>query len=176
MRPFDQSPNSGVRSYAFLFICQQGELEVKSLLLAASLKRFLRCEHELIAAIPTPAEQWGAPGELTRKLLQEMGVRLVSIHNDIKPVYPLGNKIFCLRVPTAADKLVFIDSDILCLREFHDEPRFAIPFNAKPADLATFSSAVKPWRAVYKAARVAMPTLRMPMTVSGEYGPPYFNS
>lgn len=33
---------SKVRSYAFVFVCQAGVLENKALLLAASLKRFLR--------------------------------------------------------------------------------------------------------------------------------------
>jgi len=162
------------RQYCFTFICQQGDIEIKSLLLAASLKRFLRCDYELVAAVPIPAEKWGAPAASTLKQLEEMGVRVVHIINEIDPDYPIGNKVSCLRIHTEADKLVFMDSDMLCLREFNDQSRFAIPFNAKPADLATFSTDVETWQRVYAAADAIMPRLRMPTTVSGVFTPPYF--
>ena len=40
--------------YCFVFVCQQGDLELKARLLAASLRHFLRCDFELVAALPTP--------------------------------------------------------------------------------------------------------------------------
>ena len=164
------------RKYCFTFICQQGVIEIQSLLLAASLKRFLCCEYELVAAVPTPAEKWGAPDISTLQQLEEMGVRIVHITNEIDPNYPIGNKISCLRIHTEADKIIFIDSDMLCLREFNDHSRFAIPFNAKPADLTTFATDVETWQRVYAAAHAVMPRLRMPVTVSGDFTPPYFNA
>ena len=164
------------RQYCFTFICQQGDIEIQSLLLAASLKRFLRCEHELVAAVPTPAERWGAPDASTLQQLEEMGARIVHITNEIDPNYPIGNKVSCLRIHTEADKQIFMDSDMLCLRKFNDQSRFALPFNAKPADLATFTTDVETWQKVYAAADAVMPRLRMPATVSGDFTPPYFNA
>ncbi len=41
----------------FVFICQGGVLEAKSLLLAASIRYFISDLHELTAAIPGPADQ-----------------------------------------------------------------------------------------------------------------------
>jgi len=140
------------------------------------LKRFLRCRYELVAAVPVPEEIWGAPAPQTLMLLEEMGVRIVRITNEIDPRYPIGNKVSCLRIKTEADKLIFIDSDMLCLREFDDQPRFALPFNAKPADLATFTGDIETWRKVYAAADAVMPQLRIPATVSGDFTPPYFNA
>jgi len=167
---------TGGKRYAFVFICQEGELEIKALLLAASLKRFLRCDYELVAALPAPEETWGRPGAATLALLARMGVRTVPVVNEIDPPYPLANKIACLKIRSDAAKLVFIDSDILCMREFRDEPRFAADLNAKPADLQTFTSSEDVWRVAYNAAGVPMPSERVASTFSGEPGPPYFNS
>jgi hypothetical protein len=164
------------RRYAFIFVVQKGELELKSLLLAASLRRFLRCDYELIGAVPGPIEEWGAPADRTIAILRAMNVRMVSISNPFKQKYPIGNKVSCLSVPTNADKRVFIDSDIVAMRDFTDQDRFHVPFNAKPADKQTFSSDTEKWRAVYDAANVSFPSLRMPSSTSREFAPPYFNS
>ncbi len=162
--------------YAFVFVCQAGELEIKALLLAASLKRFLRCDYELIAALPTPASTWGELAPETRELLQQLGVRIEPIVNPIDPDYKIGNKLACLDVPTRAERIVFLDSDILCLRDFAKADCLRVPFAAKPADLRTFAAGVEAWQPLYAAAGVELPQLRLPTTVSGEFGLAYFNS
>lgn len=163
-------------TYAFVFVCQAGELEIKALLLAASLKRFLRCDHELIAALPTPAATWGELAPETRGLLRELGVRIEPIVNPIDPDYKIGNKLACFDVPTRARKIVFLDSDILCLRDFGEPDCLSVGFAAKPADLRTFAAGAEAWAPLYAAAGVALPDLRLPTTVSGEFGLAYFNS
>jgi len=162
--------------YAFVFVCQAGELEIKALLLAASLKRFLRCEYELIAALPTPASIWGELAPETLELLRQLDVRIEPIVNPIDPDYKIGNKLACFDVPTRADRIVFLDSDILCLRDFGEPDCLQVPFAAKPADLRTFAAGAEAWRPLYAAAGVELPRLRLPTTVSGEFGLAYFNS
>ncbi|HEY2395796.1 MAG TPA: hypothetical protein VGH81_07455 [Rudaea sp.] len=162
--------------YAFVFVCQAGEIEVKALLLAASLKNTLRCQYELIAAVPSPASIWGELSPDTRQQLDAFGVRIVPIENPIDPDYRIGNKLACIDVPTRAGKIVFLDSDILCLRDFGDPASLRVPFAAKPADLRTFAAAAEAWVPLYAAAGVALPRLHLPTTVSGEFGLPYFNS
>jgi hypothetical protein len=68
-----------LRNFAFVFICQRGRLEIESLLLAASLKRFLRGEFELIAAVPTSIELLGEPRPTTLELLRRLGVRIAKV-------------------------------------------------------------------------------------------------
>jgi hypothetical protein len=165
-----------MRRHAFVFVCQAGELEIKALLLAASLRRVLRGDHELIAAVPAPAEVWGELSADTREQLREFGVRIVPIANPIDPDYKIGNKLACIDVPTSADKIVFLDSDMLCLRDFGDPACLRVAFAAKPADLRTFAAGTEAWAPLYAAANVAMPQLRLPTTVSGEFGLAYFNS
>lgn len=162
--------------YCFVFVCQAGALEPQALLLAASLRRFLRCEHELVAALPQPEAVWGRPAATTLAGLAALGVRTAPIVNPIGPEYPIGNKLACLALPTAADKIVFLDSDMLCLREFRPPPRFAIDFNAKPADLASWGGQADAWAAAYARAGLPPPRRRVKATVSGETMPPYFNA
>jgi hypothetical protein len=71
---------------------------------------------------------------------------------------------------------VFLDSDILCLRDFGEPDCLRVPFAAKPADLRTFAAGAEAWQPLYAAAGVALPQLRLPTTVSGEFGLAYFNS
>ena len=164
------------RQYAFVFVCQQGELELKALLLAASLRRFLRCRYQLIAAIPTPAREWGTPSDATISALREMGVRVVPIANPLGRDYAFANKIACVQIAVEADKLVFLDSDILCIRDFADEPRFDLALNLKPADHMTYSVDEDIWRKVYAIAGVPLPAIRLPATASQEFSLPYFNA
>jgi hypothetical protein len=164
------------RRYAFVFVCQHGAMEAKALLLAASLKRFLRCKYELVAAIPDPFDQTERPSAESLRLLDTMDVRCVGITNPLGGDYAFGNKLACLQIATDADKLVFVDSDVVCMREFNDEPRFQIPFNAKPADHMTYATDEDVWRQVYDTAGVPYPSMRLPATVSNEFAPPYFNA
>ena len=126
--------------YCFVFVCQQGELEIKSMLLAASLKENLRCNYELIAAIPQPESRWGKISENTEKLIKKLGIRKVEIENQIDLNYPIGNKVSCFGIESGADKIIFLDSDILCVRNFNPEKYLIHSFNAKPADLPTFKN------------------------------------
>ena len=166
----------GRRRYAFVFVCQQGRLETAALLLAASLVRFLRVEHELIAAVPAPSEVWGEPTAPAQELMAAMGVRVETFTNEFGRERATANKIWCMRVPTEADKLVFLDSDMLCLREFGDQERFAIPINVAPAYIRTFSDQPELWEAAYRAAGVRMPSMRQPTLATKEFDLPYFSS
>jgi hypothetical protein len=163
------------RSYAFVFVCQAGRLENQALLLAASLRRNLRCDHELIAAVPAPLDTWGPLAADTIELLTELKVRRVPIENQIDPGYPIGNKVSCLRTAVSTDRLVFVDSDILLLQPFEDSSVFAAPFAAKPADLPNVLHPLQ-WSRVYRACKATRPLETVATTLYGQLVPPYFNA
>jgi len=141
------------------------------MLLAASLRRFLRCQYELVAAISQPVS------EKTLALMQALEVRSVPITNHLDENYPIGNKVACLGIETSADKIVFLDSDILCLREFCPDTVFDAPFAAKPVDLANFSRGeAVPWRPVYELFQLPLPKERVISSTNGELILPYFNA
>lgn len=178
-----------VNRYAFVFVCQRGRLEIQSLLLAASLKRNLKCNYELVAAVPAPARIMGTPRDESLAFLEELGARIevvenefVSCASEVTSANLHANKIFCLAVKTAADKLVFLDSDMLCFKEFRGDVRFRIPFNAKLVGMAGVVSAIGKWRALYELANLPLPPIRMRVIGTEEnlpgsaFVPPYFNS
>lgn len=180
---------SACRSIAFVFVCQRGRLEIESVLLAASLKHWVRGGCELIAAIPKPTGRFGEPQEVTLRLLREMGVRMAHFENEFlrerpscEGPYLLTNKIFCLRVPTKADKLVFLDSDQLCRREFLPAEHLRTPLSARKADFVSSRDVGDAWERIFHAAGAELPNLRIriPMTHDaagpGVYAPPSFNS
>ena len=168
-------PFTGPKSYAFTFVCQKGTLEGLSLLLVASLKRFLRCEYELIAAVPKPGGKWGDLSPVTYRLLAEMGVRIEYFDNPISGNRIgdlLTNKIYCFQIPTKMEKTIFLDSDLLCLKDFVGNRRFSAPFNAAPTFLATGRN----WEQVYEAVGLSEPLSNMSPLFSDDLQPPYFNS
>ncbi|HET6252020.1 MAG TPA: sulfotransferase, partial [Tepidisphaeraceae bacterium] len=149
--------------------------ENKALLLAASLRRNLKCDFELVAAIPTPAELFATPSQTTLSLLGQMSVRIVKIKNEIHPDYPIGNKVSCLKIETDHDRLVFLDTDMLLLRPFCGIPSRDIPFAAKPADLPNIICP-RQWRRAYSAAGIRVPEARVATTLFGTTVLPYFNA
>jgi hypothetical protein len=167
--------------YSFVFVCQQGSLEVKSMLLAASLKRQVGCDHELVAALPVPRERWGQPAASTLAFLERLGTRLVPITNGIDLDYPIGNKVSCLGIATDADVRIFLDSDILCLQPFcglgaPGVSEMPAQFCAVPADMDQFGASDAIWALIYGSQNLTLPAERMRATVSGQMMLPYFNA
>jgi len=162
--------------YAIIFVCQAGELEIKSLLLAASLTRYLTGDYELIAAVPQFPIHYCQLTDETQTLLHTLGIRQVPITNPINDDYPIGHKVAALGVQTTAEQVIFLDSDILCLRPLAPDLLFNAAVNAKPADLVSFGRDIAIWQAVYQLFDLPLPTRRMLASVSGELMLPYFNA
>lgn len=167
--------------YSFVFVVQEGSLEVKSMLLAASLQRQLRCSHELVAALPEPRERWGRPAASTLEFLRRLGVRLAPISNGFDSNYPIGNKVSCLGVETTADIRIFMDSDMLAFRPFaglfatgvwHKDSLFG----AVPAEMDTFGADDAVWKLIYESQGLSLPRDKVRATMSGQSMLPYFNA
>jgi hypothetical protein len=173
-----------VKKFAFVFICQAGNLEFGALLLTASLKRFLKCEYELIAAIPSPTSIMGKPNDLTLKILEGMGVRLINIQNEIvsedhrSKRHLITNKMYCFKIPTSADKIIFIDSTTIWKKPFIGDSRLSIPLNIRKAALQDNFSVNGKWQKLFDGLGVEMPPIRIrteyPEGIG--YSPPSFNS
>jgi len=162
--------------YAFVFICQRGDLEIKAMLLAASLRRFVRCPHELIAALPQPETHFGRPEPETLAMLRGLEVRLVPITNAVDLTYPIANKLSAMCVETPAKRLIFLDSDMLCVRPFTGDPRLEVPFAAKLADRRSWGSNEGSWAAAYATLGLEPPATHFRTTETGETTLPYYNA
>ncbi len=127
------------------------------------------------AAVPTPAETWGELRSDTVRLLDELGVRRVSIRNPIGPEYPIGNKLTCLGLPTEKSVRVFLDSDILLVRDVRQlSPGRAA--GVRPADLDTAKVAGIPWDAAYGHFGIRPPTEQVVTTVDRCSIRPYYDA
>ncbi|WP_333678561.1 hypothetical protein [Dyella sp.] len=157
----------------FVFICQGGELEAKSVLFAASFRCRANGYHHLTAAIPGPAELWPQPEPQTLQTLESLGVRLSHVQNSVGRDYPYGNKMECLSIPTDCSATVYIDSDILMMRDFGDDVLPERPLCAVPASLSHAKE--HEWASFYAAYGLDMPEWRQLTLISQEPTPPYFN-
>lgn len=167
--------------FTITFICQRGELEAKAVLLAASLRRRLASPAELVACLPTPQATWGRPARHTLRAFDALGVATAPVRNLIAGGYPIGNKIACLDPPhpggrTGADRVVFLDSDIVCLQPFDLTRDLAADFSVKPVDLGTFAGNQATWSRLYRLFDLPEPRRRVVATVSREEIWPYFNA
>ncbi|MBU3023393.1 sulfotransferase [Aestuariibacter sp. A3R04] len=161
-----------------VFVCQKGELELKALLLAASLRYHSATEQQaidMVAAIPDP-DLWGNISAKTSALLNELGVRQVVIDCPFGKEYPIGNKLAAIGVGTKAPVTVFIDSDILCLSAFSVDSLQTRGLKSKPADLSTFEGSASQWQTIYQMIDAELPSERVITTVSRDVALPYFNA
>jgi len=165
-----------MKKFCIVFICQYGELEIKSALLAASLRHYLGHNIELVAAIPFPHDLWGAPKAETLAFLSKLKVRTELVYSSFGKEYPIGNKISALGVSTDADATIFLDSDILCLQKFIPSKIFSLPFSAKPADMATYGKERGLWDYIYKLNDLSPPSSSVITTHTEEIMAPYFNA
>ena len=163
---------------AVAFVVHRGELEVKALLLAASLRRYWPREVELIACLPDASNQEDIT-TACREALESLGVRFARTSNPVGSDYPIGNKLLCLDTETAVDRILFLDSDMIALLPANHEDlaaAFGGGFAAKPADLATFKPEIVKWALIYEACGAGIPNITVTATVSGETMAPYFNA
>ena len=162
--------------YCVVFICQYGELEVRSLLLAASLRKYLIGNYELVAAIPSPAKVWGKVTQDTLSILEKLGVRIEFIENPVSVNYPMLNKLGALGISTKAKNVVYLDCDILCINELNLNNVFTGEFTVKPADLQTYSMDIDLWEKLYGLVKLPLPKRKVLSTVDHVLMFPYFNS
>ncbi len=158
--------------FCFVFICQKGELELKSMLLATSLRENIRGDYELVAAVPEPKSKWGEISAVTKKMIKQLDIRIENIRNEVDINYPIGNKVSCFKVKTNADKIIFLDSDIICMKPFLPKEHFNEQFCAKPVDKHWFNE----WKHVYELFEIPYPKERFETTIDKKKILPYFNA
>lgn len=163
--------------FCILFICQPGELEIKSLLLAYSIRKYLSADRQVFAAIPALFSDQLSPETLP--VFSSLGIEYfffpnpyMENRNESLPGDWMSNKYYSLLHLDTPSDILFFDSDIICTS------------NAGKLDLSEYSLALKPadrrpsieWKALYKKAGLAFPSELVRTTVDNIAGPPYFNT
>lgn len=172
--------NLGLGSLQIVFVIQAGELELKALLLASSLRQELGEAVRLVAACPQHAD-WGELDAATRAVLRELNVELIAFEPTFAPGYPIGNKIDALALLADGRPSVFLDSDMLCLGSFAMDELLGqgaekqLTLAAKPADLRTWGSEAQ-WQCLYQGLGLPPSPQRVYCTVDGALSRPYYNA
>jgi hypothetical protein len=159
---------------SFIFVAQAGHLEKMSLVLAASLRANAGFNHELIAAVPTPASIWGSLSTGVKAAFEELEVAVKEITNPFGRKYPIGNKFGCLMVEPRHRRLVFLDTDVIMLRAPQNDSLEQGRIAAVPASGSHHTD--DEWRKIYAAVRLPVPRVEPPNGTMSPRMPPYFNA
>lgn len=126
-------------SFSLVFVCQAGDLELMSCILAASIREHYP-EMKLIAGIPQPEEIFGTVADETIEFLKGLHVEIQYFTNSLIETDPskrkkhhyFVNKIFLLKgVTIETDKVVFIDSDFILIEPFKHYKWLYAPINLR---------------------------------------------
>jgi hypothetical protein len=122
---------------AVVFICQKGELEIKTALLAASLRHVFGNNISLRCSIPHIYGLETEPEQDTLDFLESLGVEWQLFQNPMmdEKTVPLSglqfsNKLFCFPANLEEGRVYFIDSDILCIKRPQDFQTIKSDFTA----------------------------------------------
>lgn len=157
------------------FVIHGGELEVKSALLAASLKQKCHDEIRRCAIVMQPESRWGPVSAPAMSILEKTGTELIACENQIDIDYPHGNKIAALE--TIDGPAIFLDSDMIMMRPFLTHYSLVgEDAAAKPADFPTFERSGGDWNPVYSLFGMTPPSETVKATISQEEMLPYYNA
>ncbi len=160
-----------------VFVCQHGELEAQSCLLAASLRKHCGNQVALHVIEPIPEEVYGTISPVTRKVLDELGAKWYPFRNPISDDYKVFNKLNAFNIRPEGDRILFLDSDVLIRRPLTElSSYFTRPFAAKCGYKQAFSADEREWELVYQLFDLPLPRMRWPASDSHQWGPPYFNA
>ena len=166
-----------------MFVCQPSEsigpsvLDISSSLLASSIRAFHPAQEvTLIACVPRISGEVGAVSPLVQQLFSELAVHLVEIDSPFGEEYLIGNKLTAIGVKSRSDKILFLDSDMLCLSRINLGLFSRHDVLVKPADFNTYGASEAQWKCIYQKFNLSLPIERVFTTVDQQYIPPYFNA
>lgn len=165
--------------YCLYCIIQPGELEIQALALLCSIRRRMLGEYSLFACFPDNLFRESELQYATVKLLSKLDIPLIPFNNPYLsgngPLLPgdaFSNKYFALDNLPCSDFTIFMDSDMLMIRDLEPDHHFpGADFLAKTVCFMNESR----WEALYGIFDTGVPTHRIRSTVDGKEGPPYFN-
>jgi hypothetical protein len=167
-----------------VFVCQAGELEQQSILLAQSIRLFggALATARLHAIVPLPEAVYGSLRPSTLDFLGSLGVDFHYRTNPISDSYKTANKLNAFDIDAESDTIVFLDTDVLVLNDFSDVlDRRCVDVLAMPA-LRLWPSALfqgyseELWEGLYADFGLTMPRRRIVSPETGRHMLPYFNA
>jgi hypothetical protein len=100
--------------YTVVFVCQNGFIEIQSLFLACSLRRYLRGDFQIVAAHP---KNFGSLDKVTLDTFDRLDIEVISFKNNFHPIFHMANKPYSLSLIDGP--VLYVDSDIILTKPFH---------------------------------------------------------
>jgi len=149
--------------FSFIFVSHRGQILTESVLLGISLAEKNRGKHSVTVAIPKVNNCNLTPEKKIIEFFLSLGIEVKFFKNEyLNSLKSIGvndwysNKLYALDVPSKGKKVVFLDSDILCLTQPKLEERFiTIDFNARMAGKANILPAQ--WYKLYDLFQLPLP-------------------
>ncbi len=168
-------------TFTFSFVLHKGNILPPALLLAVSLSERCHSNANIVAAIPGGESSRYCPEKEDLKFLEKLGISIFYFENPrlhssgLKPTDWYANKIYACRQEVSTTKFIFLDSDMLCLRqpEFSDS-LIDVNFCARAAGRAHVG--MEHWEKLYPLFGLPVPCVRAAGLSDGVFVPPYFNS
>lgn len=166
---------------SFVFVCEPGKLENKAIVLAASFRRRLGSEAELVAAIPQYDARANAVSARTAAIFDRLGVRTVPFDSPFGRAYLIGNKLACLGLPLHNRVRFFLDTDIFVCRAADDLPEPARQLSEGPPAVAGVPAthchvSDAEWTALYRKFALGDPPRSQRNMSARQAHPPYLNT
>lgn len=160
-----------------VFICERGELEIKSALLAASLKDAWKEKIDLVCSIPDRTHR--QPSGKALRFIGSLGATTYVFSNPLlgnepgnQPGLVFSNKAYCFPDDIIQGRILFFDSDMICL----SAPGNILTAESDFLACQAFRSLPVDWEQVYGKAGIPAPHLRIRSILDQKTGFPYFNS
>jgi hypothetical protein len=167
-----------MKKYCFCFVCERGFIEIQAILLAFFLKKNVKCPYDIVVGIPN-----AKPHKRTLKFFEELNVKAFVDGNSPIQGYLHGNKLttFANALEVSdADYFIFLDSDIVCQREFYGVEGiqdYDISMRlAKQASNNDTWTTKEEWKPVYDSFGLKVPEKKYVREMSQQTMLPYFNA
>lgn len=166
---------------ALVLVSHGGEIEIKSAFLIYTLNKYLKGTFRIYIAVPSGASNLPELSPISLSYYRQAEVQIYSFQNSVleKKTDPerselVSNKISALKHDFTEESIVFLDSDILLLRDTSIES--LVPENngvkLKPANRANVTG----WQEIYREAGQSYPSERIRTGIDSQLLPPYFNA
>ena len=161
-----------------VIVSHKGELEIQTLILVQSIRKYLHGTFNINIAIPTNID---SPASETIELLKHWDCRVFYFENrflkelkrDLIPGDLVSNKIFALEFFQTKNPVLFLDSDTCLINTIHSNEFLKSElFMAKPANRAN----VLRWNEIYNYFNFRVPEVTITTGVDKRKIPPYFNA
>ena len=158
---------------------EPGELEIQAMFLLCSIRKRLQGDSQVFVYMPESNSVDKQLQPETLEILRRLDIPLIIFRNtwlndrnDLRPGDRFSNKYFALTQIPGSGYTIFLDSDMILVRDLHPEKLLnGADFMAKPVCFMNENR----WDELYGLFNMEIPRHKVRASIDLKAGPPYFN-